>query len=169
MRTDRLAGGVLLGVGLTLVYRGIRGPRYSFGGDSTDKLDRDPAKLLPSFARRLEQLFRNMRALGFDPYLHEGYRSPERSTELADSGVLAARDSMHNYGGAADIRSASRFWAWPEFFDALAIEGPKVGLQVNIPGGGDANHVQVPGNLQRRFRAASTVAARDAIARQAYA
>jgi len=126
--------------GVTLLYLATRGPKYAFGGPNTATLNRDPRMLLPSFVARLNLLFARMRALGWDPYLNEGYRTPERAAELAKDGSGIV-DSMHSYGAAADIRSESAGWSNPQFFVDLGRESEALGLTW---GGhwGDANHVQ---------------------------
>jgi len=79
------------------------------------KQDRDLSKLHPEFRRRLMLAFDRYRRLyGTDdpPFVTEGYRSPERQTELYAIGrtkpgrkVTNARagESIHQYGLAADI------------------------------------------------------------------
>lgn len=124
-------------------------PRYSYGGpDGPRGISRDPRKLIPTFAAKLETLFQRMRKLGFDPFLHEAYRTPERAAMLAKDpdgdGPKKApgiKDSLHSYGAAVDIISCSRKWEHPSFFKALGRETKKLGL---FWGGdfGDADHIQ---------------------------
>lgn len=134
------------------------GNNYSFGGDSASKLDRDPKKLLPDFASKLELLFQRMRARGFDPVLWEGYRSPARAAALAKKGTGIA-DSLHSYGAAADIVDRKLLWdATPAFWSALGQEAQKLGLTW---GGtfGDKPHVQaVSLQQQDAFRAMARAA-----------
>ncbi len=146
----REARALLIGAG-TLLAIGIVGAivqashRFTFGGPDHRGLSRDPAKLLPSFARKLELLFEALRARNFDPMLNEGFRSFERAAALAKNaaagGPRASANSMHCYGAAADIISASRLWDHPKFFEALGQESKRLGL---VWGGdfGDRPHVQ---------------------------
>jgi len=135
---------------------------YSFGGPDKSGVSRDPSRLLPAFADRLELLFARLRARGFDPMLHEGYRTPARAAELArqKKGIV---DSLHIYGAAADIVSKSTGWSNPAFFKALGQEAEAIGLTW----GGrfaevDSTHVQaVPGKFENALRALAAPA-RDA-------
>lgn len=129
-------------------------------------LDRDPSKLVPSFARKIDQLFRALRAQGYDPVFWEGYRSPERAAEMARLGV-GIKDSMHSYGAAADIIDRAKLWNAPAFFKALGAQAKALGLTW---GGdwtrGDLPHVQaIPVTAQNALRAAP-VASRDAVVRR---
>ena len=79
------------------------------------ELNRDPARLLPSFADTVEVLFQRLRARGFDPVLNEGYRSPERGAHLKSLGYSQTGDrSLHVYGAAVDIISAAGGWQGSE-------------------------------------------------------
>ena len=77
--------------------------------------------------------------------LNEGFRSFERAAALAkkaaEEGARASANSMHCYGAAVDIISASRAWDHPTFFEALGEESKRLGL---VWGGdfGDRPHVQ---------------------------
>lgn len=132
--------------------------RYAFGGSPRRAgVNRDPRKLLPGFARRLNLVFARMRARGFDPYLWEGYRTPERAAALAQSGQ-GIRKSMHVYGAGVDIVSARDLWdASSAFWDALGREAERVGLTWGgrfDDGDQDVAHVQaVPVEEQAAFRA----------------
>ncbi len=118
----------MLWSGGALVLLALTSSSFSFGGNSTAKIDRDPAKLLPGFARKVEQLFRAMRARGFDPILWEGMRSVARAKELAAKGTGIA-DSMHSYGAAVDIVDRTLLWDAPKaFWAALGEEAQKLGL-----------------------------------------
>ena len=135
--------------------------KYSYGGpDSTRGLSRNPALLLPAFADRLELLFQALRKRGFDPMLWEGWRSKERAKMLAATGK-GIEDTLHNYGAAVDIVSASKLWSDPKFFKALAEESKKLGLYPGYDWEGDEHdppHVQaVPGTrkAQDALRASS--------------
>ena len=138
------------------------GSRYSFGGIPLRAgVNRDPKKLLPGFAKRVEQLFRAMRARGYSPMLWEGYRTPERAQELANKGSGIV-DSLHIYGAAVDIvdeSTAPNYWnGAPGFWTALGEEAERLGLTW----GGrfsrrDVVHVQaVPVSQQVALRAATT-------------
>lgn len=139
---------VALGIGaagilLLLLSRTKLGTGFVYGGpDDPRGLSRDPNLLLPSFARQLNSLFLALRARGFDPILWEGYRTPARAASLSTTGAGIA-DSMHSYGAAADILSASRMWGWPEFYQALGQEAARLNL---VWGGtwrrADGPHVQ---------------------------
>lgn len=138
-----LGAGSVIALGLLLRHTMAA---YSFGRKNTLKLNRDPNMLSPAFANRLELLFKNLRMLGWDPCLNEGYRSPERAAQLAadyaaGKGPKAAKDSLHIYGVAADIISCTQGWSNPAFFKALGEEAKKLGLTW---GGdfGDPDHVQ---------------------------
>lgn len=130
--------------------------QYSFGGEPLrGTIDRDPRKLIPSFAAKVETLFQRMRVLGFEPMLWEGYRSPERAAELAARGVGVAT-SMHCYGAAVDIVERTKLWSAPaSFWSALGEEAEALGLTW---GGrftrADKPHVQaVPVREQAALRA----------------
>lgn len=144
---------IALGVGgLTAALLLFSRP-YSFGGPDKGGVSRDPKLLLPSFAAKLNILFARMRAAGWDPILNEGYRTPARAAELAKQGVGVA-DSMHSYGAAVDIISASRGWSNLAFFALLGQEAEALGLTW----GGrfskvDRPHVQaIPVAQQAAFR-----------------
>lgn len=112
-----------------LAVAALGGTAYTFGGAPLRAgVDRDPKKLIPSFAKKLNILFARMRARGFDPLLWEGYRTPARAAELATKGT-GIRLSMHSYGAAADILSESKLWnASPAFWKALGEEATALGL-----------------------------------------
>lgn len=103
--------------------------RFTFGGEPMrGTIDRDPEKLLPGFAAKVEILFQRLRARGLDPLLWEGYRSPERALELAARGVGVV-NSMHCYGAAVDIVERSKLWsAPPAFWDAVGEESERLTL-----------------------------------------
>lgn len=142
--------------GLTAL--GFAGTRFTYGGAPIRAgVDRDPKKLIPSFAKKLNVLFARMRAQGFDPMLWEGYRTPARADALATKGT-GIHLSMHSYGAAADIVSESKLWnASPAFWQALGREAKAL----NLTWGGDwtgdnhdAPHVQaLTVGEQNAFRA----------------
>lgn len=144
--------------------------RYSYGrpdGVSRDglPLSRDPEKLLPAFADKLEILFQRLRAQGFHPVLHDGLRSQEQARLHAARGTGKV-DSPHIYGFAADIIDANLAYDNPRLFEALGREAERLGLTW----GGrfskvDRPHVQaVPFREEAKLRAMS-FAARDAFVR----
>lgn len=136
---------------------------YSFGGPELRAgIDRDPKKLLPGFADKVEKLFQRMRARGFNPLLWEGYRTPERAAALhAANPTGAISDSIHSYGGAVDIVDGAflpeREGVSPGFWTALGEETEKLALTW----GGrfsnhDVRHVQgVSVREQNAFRSAT--------------
>ena len=145
-----------------IVLLGRRG--YTFGGPPVRAgVDRDPAKLQPRFARRVEAVFAGMRARGFEPMLWEGYRTPARAAELSVRGT-GISDSLHAYGIAVDIVDGALWdagrdpWAASAaFWSALGEEYERAGITW---GGrfsrGDRPHGQaIPVSMQVAFRAAS--------------
>lgn len=150
-------------MGLVIVSGGSTS--YSYGGEPLrEGIDRDPKNLLPGFAKKLEGVFRRMRAAGYDPMLWEGYRTPERALEMERRGVGIA-DSIHSYGGAADIIDTNSYWnASGGFWDALGRAAKAEGLTW---GGdfGDRPHVQaITVAEQNLFRAASDAERRAMVA-----
>jgi hypothetical protein len=139
---------------------------FSFGGASVRAgVDRDPSKLVPAFARRIERVFSRMRARGFQPFLWEGYRTPARAAELERRGT-GISDSLHAYGIAVDVVDGKQWdagkdpWsAAPGFWAALGEEAEREGLTW----GGrfskvDHTHIQgVPVSQQSAARAATPV------------
>jgi peptidoglycan L-alanyl-D-glutamate endopeptidase CwlK len=131
---------------------------YSYGGAPLKAgIDRQPKKLLPRFARKIETLFQRLRARGYQPMLWEGYRTPERAAELEQRGT-GIRLSMHSLGAAVDVVDGSTGNPWkasPGFWRALGEEAEKLGLTW----GGrwkskDMPHVQaIPVSQQTVFRA----------------
>ncbi len=167
-KTAAIGAGLL---GLVLFARSDTS--YSYGGAPVrNGVDRDPNKLLPGFARKLETLFQRMRARGFEPMLWEGYRSPARAAQEAAQGD-GIKDSIHSYRGAADIVDG-RQWAlgkdpWTTstaFWNALGEEAERLGLTW----GGrfskvDKPHVQWPTVQQQvAFRAMSDAQRQQAVA-----
>lgn len=134
---------------------------YSYGGAAVRSgIDRNPANLLPGFARKLDRVFKRMRAQGFTPMLWEGRRSAARAAELAAKGTGSAR-SLHILGAAADVvngANPSSPWSAPaSFWSALGAAAEAEGLTW---GGRWANadkpHVQaIPVNQQNAFWAAN--------------
>ena len=129
---------------------------FTFGGPALRKgVDRDPAKLLPPFAAKVEALFRAMRGRGHEPLCWEAFRSPERAQHLSDTGA-GIKLSMHCLGAAVDIVDEHAYWsAGQDFWDALGEEAETLGL---VWGGRwtrrDLPHVQaVAVKDQARFRA----------------
>lgn len=88
----------------------------------------DLARLDPVFRQHVETLLVLMTRDGWDPKVHETYRSPARAALLALTGRGTAR-SMHCYGIAADIISAKDKWNAPiEFWLALGHHARELGL-----------------------------------------
>jgi hypothetical protein len=160
-RTRRIVvGTAIVAAGGSLLYFALRRPRWSFGEPNTATLDRDPSHLLPAFADALELVFRDLRAMGWDPMLHEGRRSAARAKQLDEAaGSPGKADSLHIWGAAADIVSRSKLWSDPKFFVALATVARKHGLTSGTDFGDD-NHVQaVTYKDEDALRAQKSVAA----------
>lgn len=66
------------------------------------KLCSDLAELSPAFRAAVEHLLAQLRAAGYEPVLHETYRTPERAAALAEGGSGIAQ-SMHCLRIAADV------------------------------------------------------------------
>lgn len=125
---------------LALMFFRRRAPRrWSYGSKlpgiasssaGGGELNRDPERLLPSFADTLEVLVQRLRAQGFDPVLNEGYRSPERGAHLKSLGYSQVGDkSLHVYGAAVDMLSASGGWQGSEdFWQAMGPLAEELGL-----------------------------------------
>ncbi len=89
--------------------------------------------LEPYVQERVERIFAQMQAKGFDPIAYETLRSPERQRWLFgvgrthDLGRKPVTWTLHSHhlpdtnglSKAADVISKSRAWDWPEFFEAL--------------------------------------------------
>lgn len=137
----------------------LGGAAYTFGGPMLKAgVDRDPKKLAPPFARKVEKLFQRLRARGYQPMLWEGYRTPARAAQLAKDGTGIAL-SMHSLGLAVDVvdgSNPSNPWnASPGFYKAVGEEAENLGL---IWGGrwpkADMPHIQaIPVSQQTAFRA----------------
>lgn len=136
--------------------------KYSYGGPDVRRqgyvISRDPQKLLPGFAAKVELLFQRMREAGFKPMLWEGVRSFERAEMLSKRGT-GIRNSIHCYGGAVDIVDSddSPWTAPPGFWGTLRREAEELGLHVLRDRNGrpkDLPHVQaIPVSEQNAFRA----------------
>lgn len=88
----------------------------------------DMNALVPAFRVRVERVVADMRAEGWDPRVFETLRSTERAMKLAAKGTGVVQ-SMHCYGIAADIISASKLWnASPGFWLSLRRNAEKHGL-----------------------------------------
>jgi len=98
-----------------------KGP-YMIGVDS------DFSKLIPTFRDKVQTLIFRMNQNGFDAFMYEGFRTPERAAQLAQQGVGIA-NSLHTIGAAADIISISHMWNAPaSFWNTLGTEAKKLGL-----------------------------------------
>jgi hypothetical protein len=87
---------------------------------------RDMSMLVPPFAKKIDELFARLRARGYDPFLNETYRTPERSLKLSTipehTGIKV---SQHNFGLAVDVLNRNKKQG---FWDALGEESEKLGL-----------------------------------------
>lgn len=147
----------------------LRNP-YTFGGESVRSgVDRDPLRLIPSFAGKVQALFNVMRVYGYLPYLWEGYRTPKRAALLDKKGT-GIKLSMHCLGAAVDIVDETMRWdAEPVFWRALRREAQRLKLVVLYKKGQphDMPHVQaLPVSAQSRFRRMSKVQQRAYIDRR---
>jgi len=157
LTTVRAIGVTLAGVAVGLIFAALESHGYSYGGGSTAAVNRDPKKLLPSFAWKVELLFRRMRARGFDPVLNEGTRTPARAAALGKDAT-----DLHLYGAAVDILSA-RSLDDPAFFKALGEEAGDLSLTWGGSFHYELNHVQaLPNFLAGELRSLETAGARDA-------
>jgi hypothetical protein len=134
---------------------------------------KDIALLLPAFQPKVLRLLERMHARGFDPVVHETYRSAERAIALQKAGKTRnGKDSMHCYRAAVDVISKAHGWESPQFFKALGQEAIALGLTWG--GDWDANpkteqsfddrpHVQaIPLGKQNAFRLLKTDEERNA-------
>ncbi len=130
---------------------------YSYGGPGMKRdINRDPNKLIPAFASKLEMLFTIVREEGYDPYFWEGLRSKERAARLARKGT-GIKMSMHCYGAAGDIVEADLTpWDVPRgFWDCISDTAESLKLVVLYRKGRrrDRPHVQaLPVSAQGKFR-----------------
>ena len=129
---------------------------FSYGGEPLRKgISRDPDRLLPGFAAKVDLLFQALREGGHDAMLWEGWRSDERALKLSQRGT-GIKLSMHCLGAAVDILEAEGMWtASPEFWDAIGDEAEALGLTVLYRNNRriDRPHVQaIPVREQRVFR-----------------
>lgn len=92
-------------------------------------------KLFPPFKAKIDLLIRRMTARHFDPAIFESIRTPQRQKWLYGYGRTHhigkkpktwTMNSRHIPGKAVDIISFSRFWDWPEFYEALREEVHKI-------------------------------------------
>lgn len=116
-----------LGLLVLVVRMQKKKTQYTFGRADANGISRDPSLLLPAFADKVELLFQALRSRGFDPCLHEGFRTPQRAKQLAARGT-GIEKSLHSYGAAVDIVSCEKLWDDPAFFAALGAEAEKLGL-----------------------------------------
>lgn len=129
---------------------------------STAQVDQDWSHLDPDFAGLAHRLFQEMAAQGYPLVLLEGYRSPERQTQLAALGPQVTRavagQSRHQWGLAMDVGflrngvpviAAEDPWA-AQGYVLLGTTAKRLGLRW----GGtwalrDLGHVEAPGPLPR--------------------
>lgn len=160
----KAVGITLAGVAAGLAFATLESTGYSYGGRGTADRNRDPKLLLPSFAWKLELLFRKMRDRGFDPFLNEGRRTVARAIELGKGTT-----DLHIFGAAVDIISASSGLSDPAFFKALGEEADPLGLTWGGKIQYDLNHIQaIPNFLASELRARETAGGRDAFLREYY-
>ena len=79
------------------------------GPSSSYPVQRDISALLPSVQAAVRRVIRRMNDAGFDAYVFEAVRSPERAQALANEGVGVVK-SMHIEKVAVDIISRSKQW-----------------------------------------------------------
>lgn len=91
-------------------------------------VDRDLSKLAPKFHATVDQIIGQMKTLGHDAIVFEGYRSDERAAFLYGFGrdyddgrgvvtnAPVAAKTWHRYGLAVDIISARDEWDAPDQF-----------------------------------------------------
>jgi len=101
------------------------------------KRNSDRHSLVPYVRDRFVILYKRMQAKGFDPIMFEARRSKLRQIWLYGCGRVHHLGqpkktwtlmSKHITGKAGDTVSKSKWWNWPEFFDALIEEGAKLDL-----------------------------------------
>jgi hypothetical protein len=128
----------------------------------------DPDELLPPVRASVERLIAWLREDGYEPALHETYRTPERGAALVAAGKSQVKGgpSMHCYRIAADIICAKHKWGCANhrctFFDALHAKALGLGftrVRLTEPKTGrkywDGPHVQaVPVAVQNQVRRA---------------
>ncbi|HEY3499309.1 MAG TPA: M15 family metallopeptidase [Polyangiaceae bacterium] len=91
----------------------------------------DVSVLLAPFRARVIALEGRMKALGFDPVIHETYRSPERAAMLARKGT-GIKSSMHTFGVAVDFICGAHRWDCQkhgcDFFETYTEQAERCGL-----------------------------------------
>lgn len=123
---------------------------------------RNMKSLLYPFRVNVVRVVDDMKALGFDPWVFETWRSGERADWLVAQNRLASgRNSMHCYGLAADIICRERHWDNPLFFEALGNVAKDRGLTWGGSDFGpniyDGPHIQaIPVSLQPIVRGCET-------------
>ncbi len=103
--------------------------------------DADMTKLAPLFGEKVWRVLADMKALGHDPMVSEGFRSDARAAFLYGFGrdyddgrgivthAPNASKTWHRYGLAADIISSSKQWDAPAaFWSALRSCATQIGL-----------------------------------------
>jgi hypothetical protein len=118
--------------------------------------------LLPAFRNKVLLLIDAMKQKGFDPVLHDTGRTQLEALTYAEKGV-GVKNSLHLFGAATDIISASKGWKNPKFFQALEQEANKLNLTSgNTFRRKDPNHIQaIPIKYQVAFRKLTSPQARD--------
>jgi RNA polymerase sporulation-specific sigma factor len=111
-------------------------------------INSDINSLTDGFREKIEELLKIMTAQGFDPVIYEALRSNDRQRWLYGIGRTHSLDtkpitwylhSQHLTGNAVDITSASKGWAWLDFYKALGHEARELGLATITR---DKSHVQ---------------------------
>lgn len=114
------------------------------------------ALLSPFFRTRIENALKDVHQAGYDLFIFEGYRSPQRSSYLYEQGrtregkiVTNAKawQSLHNYAVACDlVYKIKNRWTWEGDFDKPSLIMRDHGF---VWGGtwGDKPHYQLDGGL----------------------
>lgn len=121
-----------------------------------NKPNNDLRLLSPFFRTRIETALKEVHDAGYDLFIFEAYRSPQRSNYLYEQGrtregkiVTKAKawQSLHNYGLASDlVYKINNRWAWEGDFDKPAMIMKTHGF---VWGGawGDKPHFQLDGGF----------------------
>lgn len=155
-----VGGGIYYMINKVISLKPISKPKY--------KSD-DINLLLPAFRDKIQLLLSNLQEEGFDPILIDTARTQKEADENAKKGTGISK-SLHIYGAASDIISASKGRKDNKFNAALIIGSKKLGLTSgankkyggDFPSKHDVAHVQaIPVKLQPAFRSLTSVNARN--------
>jgi murein DD-endopeptidase MepM/ murein hydrolase activator NlpD len=120
--------------------------------------------LLPSFRDKVVQLIALMQDSGYDPIPYSVLRTPAEAAANAENNI-GIENSMHIYGAAVDILSASSGGKNPEFFEKLGYYAESLGLtwggRFNVERDERAHVQAIPIQYQKKLREIDTVEARD--------